>query len=262
MKKDNYRYPAIPKRELARIFMKSVLLTAVAVPALLFLANHKTHNIVADSLWGPSSREKPGFFNESEIPHADVVAVLGGGLQPNGEEFELNRFQKRRERATAIGIVKFGMSDKVLLLDGLKPDGADLNLTRDYFFEQMSLLSNDQFTLPEKNVSVETVSTSTATNLDALKKFMEQNGMENAIVVTDEFHRIRTEALIKIKGINATVITVEQLFALHDPWELLGAYKQNEEKDKEWKRSEWLKKMSLFFDPQGEITAELESYFQ
>lgn len=262
MKKDGYRFPTIPKREFLRMMVRSLLLTAVAVPSLLLLSNYSTHHIVADSLWGSASKEKPAQLTENIVPHADVIAVLGGGLQPNGEEYDLNRFQKRRERAAAIGVVEFGMSDRVLLLDGLKPDGADILLTKNFFIEQVNLLSQGQFVLPEESITVESRSTSTATNLDELKKYMEKNRLESAIVVTDEFHRVRTEALIKIKNINATVITVEQLIALHDPWEMIEINKQNTEKEKEWRISEWVKKTSLFFDPQGEITAEVESLFQ
>lgn len=255
--KSRHRYSLIPGHELKRIIIRSLVLTAITFPTILALANYKTDSIVADALWGNASTEKPMLLSENNIPHAGVIAVLGGGLDDN---LEPNRFQKRRERAAAIGVVEFDMSDQVLLLDGYEPSGANPNATENYFLQEAKLLSHGQI-FPKDAITVDSESTSTATNLDALKAFMEENHLENAIVVTDEFHRVRTEALIKIKKINAVVVTVEQLTRLHNPHELIGILRQNAQKNDEWHKREKLKLFTMFFDPQGEITAEIERLF-
>lgn len=252
-------HPFIPRRELSKIILKSLLLTAIAFPTLLTISNHKTNGIVADALWGEASKSRPMFLTESNIPHAPILAVLGGGLDESTAD--INRFQKRRERAAAIGIVELDMSDKVLLLDGLKPDGINVNISRFFFMEQVNSLSQGNYDMPETNIMVETKSTSTATNLDALKEYMKENNIDTAIIVTDEFHRIRTEALLKIKKINARVITVEQLIRMHNPHEMIGILRQNASKNEEWKISERLKLFTMFLDPKGEKTAQVERFF-
>ncbi len=260
MKREHYR--SIKLKDLRSFVTKALLSTAVAYLFFAVGPYNQTFGILIEAVKEKMHPTAPEFLTQENIPHAGVLAVLGGGIYPVGTTYDISTFQKRRERAAAIGIVDLHMADKVLLLDGVTPDGVDGDLTKKFFISQEQSLANGGDYLPAEKIMVEKESTSTATNLDGLKKYMKENNINTAIVVTDEFHRIRTEALIKIKKIKAVVVTVEQLARMHNHYEMLAVVRQNASPGMKWRNtSETVKLFTLFLDPEGEASGQLESLF-
>ncbi len=264
MKRERVHPPTLRFKDVRRIATKALFNTAVAYLFLAALPYHQTFSILVEGLKEKMHPTAPEVLSADNLPFAPLEAVLGGGVFPDGDVYQISKFQRRREMAGAEAVQLYGMADEVLLLDGVKPDGAGVNITKCTFLAMEKELANgNRLQVPEDKITVETKSTSTATNIDGLKKYMEEHNINSVIVITDEFHRIRTETLLKIKGVNAVVVTVEQLAQLRsDPAELAEIRQQDEDPSmKKRKFSENVKYLALFLDPYGKAMGQLESLF-
>lgn len=248
--------PLISKRELFSAFRKAVILTAIAYLALApWTVNLKTSLDIISSL-----RDKAGECDLNR--HYDVGASLGAGIEKNFEgDYLPNEFGRGRIGLAAI-LYADGYIENVVLLEGFQGQNVDPNVGRDYLAKKVRTYSKEKVKLDSKRSYAESKSTSTATNLDVLKMFMIQNGWGEAIVITDQFHEPRVKALIKIKNINACVLTVENGTLKLNPDGMDEITNRDDKKGDRWRNTmEIIKTISLFYDPQGKNTAQIESFF-
>jgi hypothetical protein len=248
--------PLINKRELFSAVRKAFILTAVAYLALVpWTINQKTSLDVISSL-----RDKGGECDFNR--HYKVAASLGAGNYQTPEGNYLPTTFGRDRIGLAAILYADGFVDNVVLLEGFQGQNADPNVGRDYLENSVETFSQGKVKLDRKKAFSEWKSTSTATNLDALDIFMLENGWDEAIVITNRIHKPRVEALIKIKNINACVLTVENGTLKLNPEGMDEIKIHNNGKGKAWRKMmEIIKTISLFYDPQGKSTAEIERVF-
>lgn len=250
------RPPLMNKRELFSIVARSLILTAIAYLALVpWTINQKTSLDVISSL-----RDKSGECDLNR--HHNVVASLGTGNYQTPEGNYLPTTFGRDRIGLAAILYADGFVENVVLLEGFQGQNANPNVGRDYLENRVETYSQGKVKLDRKKTFAEWKSTSTATNLDALDIFMLENGWEEAIVITNRIHKPRVEALIKIKNINACVLTVENGTLKLNPEGMSEIKTHNNGKGKAWRKTmEIIKTISLFYDPQGENTAKIERFF-
>lgn len=249
----NEHPPLVSKKELLSAVRRGIVMTAIAYLALApITVNLKTSRDVISALNGEG---RSCSFSESY----DVAAVLGAGVYktPEGDYHPTTFGRGRLNSASALYLND--LVDEIVLLDGYQGKEADPATGKKYFMEQVWTMSDQTVRIPQRNVHVESKSTSTATNIDALGELMIQNGWDDVAVVTDGFHDLRVKAILKIKGINACVFTVERITEELNPSERKTVRINNRNQGKAWRETmEKIKLFVLFYDPQQKRSAQLE----
>ena len=249
MKKGGYRNPLIPKHELTKIFIRSLLLTAVAY---LFLAPLTINRQATFEVYkGLKDGVGECYFDKQY----DAIGVLGAGSSQNEDGTSLPApFSIRRLDATKL-LVENGISDNVILLDGYQGQEADPNTNKNYLREILQ-------ELPDENIDVDPNSTSTSTNVDSAEKISDEKGYEDVAFVTDDFHKTRTGIILEIKNVKGCVFTVELVNERYDPNNMDNINNGNNEDGSAWRKfMEKIKTFSLLYDTQGHFTASVERFF-
>lgn len=191
----------------------------------------------------------------------DIAAVLGAGVYktPEGDYSPTTFGRGRLNSASALYLN--GLAGEIVLLDGYQGKEADPLTDKRYLMDQVWSMSDQTVRIPGKKIHVESKSTSTATNIDALGALMIENGWDDVAVVTDGFHDLRVKAILKIKGIDACVFTVERITEKLNPSERKTVRINNRNRGKEWREMmEKIKLFVLFYDPQQEKSAQFEKF--
>lgn len=187
----------------------------------------------------------------------DLIAVPGAGttdVNVDGVPVP-NSFEEGRLKAAALAKIN-GYASNVILLDG---DQAVGEVDRDRVISLVDELSEGRVKLPKKNVFIDAESINTATNMSYLKKFVDAQGMDRVLIVTDEFHGDRTIILARNKGVNACLSTVEELVGKYAPLDLIEINRRtNSDAMKLTKLKEELETILLMYDPEGKIPTALK----
>lgn len=126
----------------------------------------------------------------SNTPSADTLIVLGSGLRRNGQPGEalLRRSVWASEQYHA------GASSHIICTGGI---GA--RQTRSEASACAEVLRNHG--VPSEAIFLEELSKSTEENAIYARQIMEENGLNNAVLVTDSFHMLRASWIFDTQGI-------------------------------------------------------------
>jgi vancomycin permeability regulator SanA len=184
-----------------------------------------------------------------------IIAVPGAGGYVDGNgQFQPNNFEERR-LITAALVDPNDAAPIILLGEPESTRGED----KKYLQDQVIKLSDGKVELPDEKVYIDTNSINTATNMDALKAFMKKHGIENALIVTDEFHINRALILACGDGIDAEGLSVEVAIKNYDP-ELYPLIEKQDESEqvRDLVRLERLKVFLLAYDPNDVISTVIK----
>ncbi len=125
------------------------------------------------------------------VEHADVILVLGAA-QYSGRPSPV--FEGRLKQARLL--FQDGRADAVVVLGGNRPGDVttEAQAGRDYLLE-LGLPAADVFAEPRGN--------STFESLQAAARFMRDNGMHSAFLVSDPWHNLRIKRMAGDLGIQA-----------------------------------------------------------
>lgn len=145
----------------------------------------------------------------------DVIAVPGASLYYNldTKSYEPSTFERRRLDAAALLYIH-GYADTVVLLSGKKDVGLDATASAQYLIDQVSRYSQGAIAITMDQIVVEGNSINTATNIRELSKITPDGRI---IFADDEFHSLRTIIYACAQGLNADMMTVEEVFNTFQP---------------------------------------------
>ena len=127
-----------------------------------------------------------------EPTKADCIIVLGARVMPTGE---LSTSLLRRVEK-ALSLYRRGLASYIIVCGARGDDEPE---TEAEAMRQWLLLHE----VPEEAVFAESESVSTAENLRNARTIMEENGMSDAIVVTNAYHLTRAMWIARDEGLNA-----------------------------------------------------------
>jgi hypothetical protein len=243
-------------RTIRNAAITGALLMAVIPPTI----NHETTLRVWDAAWGTRIGCDYGVEPIDATYPYDAIAVPGAGLyfDEKTQNYQPNSFERRRLHAAALGFVN-NLSPKIILLDGQLEPGVDPNINRDYLQTEVSKLSHRKVELPDDAVYIDALSINTATNMEELEKLVQDLELNKILIITDQFHSVRSILLVCAKNVNASYKTVEELTAEYEPMKIEEINKPNIAsgmKDRHVK--EILEILSLPWDPPGTISTILK----
>jgi hypothetical protein len=194
-------------------------------------------------------------------PQFEAILIPGSSVSYDeiDETFKPDKFQGRRDRAAALAYVsglvepyEQGGPPVIYLLNGdLGSDGDPTVSARDVQ-EQVSLISGGTIQLPSEAIVVESNSINTATNMKEAKKILDHFGIDNALIVTDDFHLIRSVLYACASNIHASGMSVEELTELFDPKNIEEINAPNLTLTMKLKRlKEFLEIVESIWDPDG-----------
>lgn len=135
------------------------------------------------------------YYMETHLPPAvesDVIIVLGAQVKPDGTP------SVALERRLTAALEAYTLKRQVIIVCGAqgtnepRPEG---DVMREWLIAHGAL---------EEDVIAETASFNTRENLRYAKAIMEHRGLEQALVVTSDYHVARALALCRQEGIDAT----------------------------------------------------------
>lgn len=135
------------------------------------------------------------YYRETHLPEqrkSDVIIVLGAQVKPDGTPSEA-----LRRRLTA-ALEAYREKRQIIIVcgaQGANEPRAEGDVMRDWLLEQG---------VPGEDVIEETASFNTRQNLEYAKAMMEHRGLEQALVVTSDYHVARALELCRQVGISAT----------------------------------------------------------
>lgn len=159
--------------------------------------------------------------HEDELQQADVIIVLGSGLNENG-----SLTANGQERVLQGAILLEQDYGSMMLMSGGQYENTSF-----YESEQMSLYAQS-LGVPETYIITERESTSTYENALFSKEVMAENMWENALVVTSAFHSKRACNVFEAQSITTTcspadpdlVSRISILSRLSDFWSIMREY--------------------------------------
>lgn len=128
----------------------------------------------------------------SEQGDSDVIIVLGAQVKPDGSPSEALR------RRLAAALEEYQKKRQVIIVCGAQGGDeprAEGDVMRDWLTERGVL---------EEDVVAETASFNTRQNLEYARAIMEHRGLEEALIVTSDYHVARALCLCERVGIRAT----------------------------------------------------------
>lgn len=146
----------------------------------------------------------------------DALVIPGGGFTKEKGIYIPGTAERKRLLAGALEYVN-GKSDIVILQDGILPEGADPNTTREWFKAYVRVISEFKMEIPDSAFIVDNESINTATGMIELKKIGEKYGFINYLVVDSDSHVNRSVANGCDLDLSMTGESAEELIALIDP---------------------------------------------
>ncbi len=203
---------------LSHVVGNAAITGALLVTGIQPLINHETSERVLQAAWGTRIECDDGVEPINAPYLYDVIAVPGAGLYFNEktEKYEPNSFEKRRLHAAALAFVN-KLASKVILLDGQLEPGADPNVSLRYLQDEVHTLSNGKIELSHEAAYIDAQSINTPTNMDELERLVQLTGFKKVLIITDQFHSIRSILLACAREIHASYKTVEELTAEYEP---------------------------------------------
>lgn len=201
----------------------------------------------------PQTRNTP--FQAILVPGSKVYFDETDGT------YKPDRFQARRDEAAALayvaGIVEMyrpGGPPVIYLLDGDRGPGIQTDISVQDVQKRVEALSHGTITLPKEAFAVETKSKNTATNMREAKNILDHFGIDNAVVITDDFHLLRATLYACANNIHASGLSVEQLTAWFDPTHINEVDAPNQTPAMKLRRlKEFLEVVESIFDDKGYI---------
>jgi len=141
-------------------------------------------------------------YSQGQTDHAapaDVIIVLGAGVRPNGSP---NAGHMRRA-AHAAALYKQGLAPFVLCTGGFDLPG-DVRTEADVCADLIR-----QAGVPATAILTEEISQSTEQNAIEAQKVMQAHGLTTALVVSDNFHLLRSAIVFKTYNIPAVFSPAE-----------------------------------------------------
>jgi len=198
----------------------------------------------------------------------DAALVPGSGVYFDDDELAYvpNTFQRRRNRAVALAYVG-GMilhyevdgPPVIIMLDGEVAPGIDKNINKKDVQAQVISISQGAVALPDEAIIIENNSINTATNMREAKELVDQFGLGNVLVITDDFHLLRSQLLACANNIPSAGLSVEQLTAQFDSTNFRTVDAPNRTIQMKFRQAkELLEVLSLPWDPQGNVSIALK----
>lgn len=146
----------------------------------------------------------------------DAIVIPGAGFYKENGNFIPNTAERKRLLAGALEYVN-GKSDVIILQDGILPQGADQNITREWLKAYIRVISEFTMEIPDEAIIVDEKSFNTASGMSELKKNSEKYGTRNYLVIDSKTHGNRSVADGCDLGLAMTWEEAETLTALIDP---------------------------------------------
>ena len=155
----------------------------------------------------------------------EAIVIPGAGeyLDPENGNTYLSTFETRRLDAAALLIAHDNYTGHIVLSDGAQNPKTDKYLTMHYLQNRIAALSNGKVHIPDSKFVIDQNSINTKTGMQELNRY----AYKNVLIVDDAFHATRSELLACAAGAHASVVTVEQIFALYDGKRLPTILKQD-----------------------------------
>jgi vancomycin permeability regulator SanA len=234
-------------RMIERHLRRAAEIATLAVLFALPLKNYESTARVLQALSGQKVDCSHGEAADKTHPF-DLIAVFGAGSYTDQfGRLQPNKFQLNRMKAAAAAFAK-GYASKILLIDGGEKSVLESSIALMQY--AVSFFSKGTVELPRDAVSISTNSINTATNAQDLKKYMNAQGMEKVVSITDAFHTQRVEIFNCNYGINSRVASVE---------DMLSERQNRPVKMRVLVIKENLEIALLAFDPKGDIPTALKS---
>lgn len=206
-----------------------------------------------DCTTGDPATRSP-LFQAILIPGSSVYLDDDGTYKPD-------RFQGRRDEAAALayvaGIVeayKPGGPPVIYLLDGDRGPGIETDVSLHDVQKKIEVLSHGTIVLPRDAFVTETKSKNTATNMQEAKKILDYFGIDNAVIITDDFHLLRATLYACANNIHASGLSVEQLTTWYDPIHINEVAAPNKTLAMKLRRlKEFIEVVESIFDDKGYI---------
>ncbi|MEG2338666.1 MAG: YdcF family protein [Clostridium sp.] len=131
-------------------------------------------------------------FSSAVPAKSDAIIVLG--CRVRGEEPSLS-LQKRMENG--LDLYKKGYGSKIILSGG---QGSGENISEAEAMRRFFVKNN----VSEKDLIIEDKSTSTYENLKYSKEFMEKEGIEKVVIVSNGYHLLRVSKIAESMNIDAS----------------------------------------------------------
>lgn len=179
---------------ISKIWLKNSII-ALSVIILLIASNGN----VSRALFKNLERQHMPFAVEADVPKADVIIVLGGGLGLPLPPRNMPNFGGGADRFIyAAKLYKAGVAPKILISGG-NVFAQDASMKTEAYYTKQILV---EFGINADDILIETQSRNTFENAFYSKAFMEDNDFKNAILVTSAFHMRRSAAIFQTAGIN------------------------------------------------------------
>jgi len=137
------------------------------------------------------------YGNQERADEADVIVVLGAGVRRDGSP----GWALSRRTHHAASLWHEGKAAH-LICTGAQPDNRPNSEAAACF----NLLR--QLDVPARAISLEENSRSTEENAIYARRIMEENGWQNALVVSDSYHVLRAHYIFETKGISVSTAPV------------------------------------------------------
>ncbi|MDR6552314.1 YdcF family protein [Paenibacillus qinlingensis] len=138
-----------------------------------------------------------------EVSNSDVIILLGGE----------GGFGERSRKA--VELYKNGYATKVLLTDGTFDYKHDMEINK-------MLAKVESLGVPEESIMLEDHAQNTFENAKYTKEILEQEGMQKALVVTSDWHTLRTrltfKKVYKNSGIDLHFVAAPSEFTFDQWW--------------------------------------------
>lgn len=144
----------------------------------------------------------------------DAIVVLTAGNQTKGKRVEPSVHGKMRLIAGAQAL-REKLAPNLVIIGG-KSTGE--KPTAKEYLERKYQKNNGKFSkIPDRSLTTEEDSFNTATNIKALDLIMKNNGWKKVVLITNEYHLLRSTILALNFGINVTPVSAEDLLKQRDP---------------------------------------------
>ncbi len=143
---------------------------------------------------------------------ADVIIILGGGLDPDNRPSAFARGRIDH----AVALYRKGLAPAFICTGGYRRDDSPTEA-------EACVLYLEQSGMPASAISVDNRSLSTEENANESKKIMQAQGYKTAILVTDDFHMLRAEKYFTQYGIPVFSSPAQATIGESPFWRDLGA---------------------------------------
>lgn len=148
-----------------------------------------------------------------ETEHFDVAAVLGAGFR-SVENGQAKLTIDSRLRAIAAGIIASEGKASELIFSGGKTSGqeypSEAEAMRDYLLVRFPELRDFPITLDEESID-------TSQNAEFTSKVMKDKGLESALLITNEYHMLRSSRNFERKKVDVEPLPAEEVIEGADP---------------------------------------------